>query len=195
MGAVGSGLWPSPRPEVLRQEVYQGFLSTGDQRRTVALEGIGVSGLVVRLCGSASSDTRCGSCAPQELRPGSSELVFRQPARRSPAPLRANTRDALHPAPISRGRACPPPSGVGIRASGPPQIHSEGPARLDPTRYGDVPVCNAPLTISESTGDGPQISESSSLGTRAGSFRSHARRWSSPSGLPQVIAILRLPGH
>ena len=107
--------------------------------------------------------------------------------------LRANTRDAIQPAPISRARAHSPPIGVGNLTSESPRASAEDPVRQARVRYGGVLGCNAQSTPSRSNEDVPQTAESSSQGIRDVLFRSPFRRSNSLSDSQRVTATRRYP--
>jgi hypothetical protein len=112
---------------------------------------------------------------------------------RPPVPLRANTRNASLPAPISRARAHPPAIDVGIRTSGPRPVPAADPGRQAPANCEDVPGCNGVPKPSESCADVPQSPGSSNPGIRAESFRSPVHKWRSPSDSRPGSVVLRCP--
>ena len=80
----------------------------------------------------------------------------------------ASPRGANRPARISRARAHPASTDVGIRASGRTRILREDRVQRDPVRCADDHRCNEQPTREGSSGGAPPTSESSSPGTQAG---------------------------
>src|ERR1700680_3441100 len=100
----------------------------------------------------------------------------------SPKRPRANTRDASRPAPSGRVRLLVRPNDAEIahwRAAPPLQVDQEHP---DPTPCAGAPHCNGSPTLSAAIASAIPIMESTSPGTRVGSFRSPVRRLHLPSG-------------
>ena len=110
-----------------------------------------------------------------------------------PRPIRSSIRDASRRAPISRGRAHPPPIDGGSQILGLGQIPSEDPAHRDPTRCEDALGCNESSTLAGSLGDVPRTSESANRGILFVLSRSRARKSNSPSDSQQVIASTSTP--
>jgi len=146
-----------------------------------------------RIAARSAVGSRLHGCSPQKLTFRTFHRFFRQTVTRTPAGLRANTRDASLPTPIWQPQAHPPPIAVGIRISRASPIPSVDPVHRAPACCEDVRGCSGLPRLSESSVDVSRTSGSSNPSTPAGSYRSPVRKSHLPSGSPPVIATRRQP--
>jgi hypothetical protein len=112
--------------------------------------------------------------------------------RRSPAPLRASTRDASRPRSISQARAYPPPNDVGILTSG-SRVPAEDLVHRGPGCCAVYRDCNVLPRISGLSADAPRTSGSANPDTPVGSCRSLVHKSRSLSGSAVVISVPSRP--